>query len=75
MLGLVSPHTQAITGQLAGSQMKSNSLTHGGLINLEVTVVELWKEDQWEVLGVGNRWNGGGERVAQIYRWMRRDKM
>lgn len=62
MLGLVSPHTEAITGQLAGSQMESTSLTHGGLINLGVTVVELWKDDHWEVLGVGNRWNGGRQK-------------
>lgn len=64
MLGLVSPHTEAITGQLAGSQMESNSLTHGGLINLRVTVVELWKDDHREVLGVGNRWSRGREREA-----------
>lgn len=42
---LVSPPTEAITGQLAGSQRGSNILTLGGLINLRITVVEQEKEE------------------------------
>lgn len=51
MLRVVSARTEVTTGQLAGSRMESHHLTHGGLINLRGTVVELWKEDC-----VGNRW-------------------
>lgn len=60
---LVSPPTEAITGQLAGRQGGSNSLTLGGLINLRITVVRQWKERYREDLGMEKEkkcmFNGG----------------
>lgn len=56
---LVSPHTEAITGQPADSERESNSLTLGGLINLRIAAVALWKERFGEELGIGNRVEGG----------------
>ncbi|GLD56644.1 mannosyl-oligosaccharide 1,2-alpha-mannosidase IB isoform X1 [Lates japonicus] len=62
-LKLVSPPTEAITGQLAGRQRGSNSLTLGGLINLRITVAEHWKEGQREQLGLEN--SGEREKVEK----------
>lgn len=63
---LVSPPTEAITGQLAGRQRGSNSLTLGGLINLRITVVRQWKERYREDLGMEKEkkcmFNGGWGR-------------
>lgn len=51
---VVSGHTEVIRGQRAGSRLESRCLTHKGLINLRVTVVDLWRGKY-----LGNRWNRG----------------
>lgn len=66
---LVSPHTEAITGQLADSERESNSLTLGGLINLRIAVVALWKEGFREELGIGNRVERGLDLMEDEERW------
>lgn len=66
---LVSPHTEEITGQLADSERESNSLTLGGLINLRIAVVALWKEGFREELGIGNRVERGLDLIEDEERW------
>lgn len=48
---------------------ESNRLTLGGLINLRITVVELWKEGFREELGMGSRVERGGDLMEDEERW------